>query len=91
MTRLFDLDFQLLHDAALMIIAVFVLFLLASYLFFNPVREMLKNRQDKIKGELDDAASNMEEARALRAEYEDKISKIDKEAEGIFKENQRKS
>ena len=91
MTRLFDLDFQLLHDAALMIIAVFVLFLLASYLFFNPVREMLKNRQDKIKGELDDAASNMEEARALRAEYEDKISKIDKEAEGILAEARKKA
>ena len=64
MTRLFDLDLQLIADAGLMIIAVFVLFLLASYLFFNPVREMLKNRQDKIKGELDDAAAALEEASA---------------------------
>lgn len=91
MERLFDLDLQLLSDAVLMIIAVFVLFLLASYLFFNPVREMLKNRQDKIKGELDDAASNMEQARALKSEYEDKISKIDKEAEGILAEARKKA
>lgn len=91
MTRLFDLDFQLLADAALMIIAVFVLFLLASYLFFNPVRDMLSKRQEKIKGELDDAAANMEQARELKAEYEDKLSKIDKEAEGILAEARKKA
>ena len=91
MDRLFDLDFQLLADAGLMIIAVFVLFLLASYLFFNPVREMLKNRQDKMKGELDDAAESMEQARAMKEEYEAKISKVDKEAEGILAEARRKA
>ena len=86
MTRLFDLDLQLIADAALMIIAVFVLFLLASYLFFNPVREMLKNRQDKIKGELDDAAAALEEANAMKAEYEAKLKEVDREAEGIMAE-----
>lgn len=91
MTRLFDLDFQLIADASLMIIAVFVLFLLASYMFFNPVRDMLSKRQEKIKGELDDAAANMEEARTLKAEYEDKLSKIDKEAEGILAEARKKA
>ncbi len=84
MTRLFDLDLQLVADAALMIVAVFVLFLLASYLFFNPVREMLKNRQDKIKGELDDAAKDLESAKAMKAEYEAKLKEVDREAEGIL-------
>lgn len=91
MTRLFDLDLQLLADAGLMIIAVFVLFLVASYLFFNPVREMLKSRQDKIQGELDDAASNMEQARAMKAEYEEKMKSVDKEAEGILAEARKKA
>jgi len=91
MERLFDLDLQLLADATLMIIAVFVLFLLASYLFFNPVRNMLKSRQDKIQGELDDAASNMESAQAMKAEYEDKLAKVDKEAEGIMAEARKKA
>jgi len=91
MTRLFDLDFQLLADAGLMIIAVFVLFLVASYLFFNPVREMLKNRQDKIQGELDDAATNMEQAQAMRAEYEEKLKSVDKEAEGILAEARKRA
>ena len=38
--RLFDLDLQLIADAALMIIAVFALFLIASKLLFNPVRDI---------------------------------------------------
>lgn len=86
MTRLFDLDLQLIVDAGLMIIAVFVLFLLASYLFFNPVRDMLKKRQDKIQGELDDAARDLEDARAMKEEYEKKLAEVDKEAEKILAE-----
>lgn len=91
MTRLFDLDMQLLADAGLMIIAVFVLFILASYLFFNPVRDMLKKRQEKIQGELDDAAADMEQARSMKAEYEEKLTKVDREAEGILAEARKKA
>ena len=89
--RLFDLDLQLLTDAVLMIIAIFVLFLVASYFLFNPVREMLKKRQDKIKGELDDAARDKEEAAALKAEYEAKLKNIDKEAEEILSDARKRA
>ena len=84
--RLFDLDFQLLHDAILMIIAVFALFLIASHFLFNPVRNMMQNRQNRIKNELDSAAADMENARALKEEYEAKLKDIDKEAEAILSE-----
>ena len=73
MERLFDLDFQLLADSMLMIIAIFVLFLLLSYFLFNPARKMLQDRQNKIRSELDDAQSNMEQAAKLKEEYEAKI------------------
>ncbi len=89
--RLFDLDFQLLHDAVLMIIAVFALFLIASHLLFNPVRNMMQNRQNRIKNELDSAAADMEDARALKAEYEAKLKDIDKEAEAILGEARKKA
>ncbi len=82
--RLFDLDLQLLVDAALMIIAVFVLFLVASYFLFNPVREMLAKRQAKIRDELLDAAQDKEDAAILRAQYEEKLASINKEAEEIL-------
>ena len=89
--RLFDLDFQLLHDAVLMIIAVFALFLIASHFLFNPVRNMMQNRQNRIKNELDSAAADMEDARALKEEYEAKLRDIDKEAEAILSEARRKA
>lgn len=89
--RLFDLDLQLLADATLMIIAVFALFLIASRMLFNPVRDMMQKRQDKIKNELDTAAQDMEDAAKLKADYESKIKNIDKEAEAILSEARKKA
>ena len=89
--RVFDLDLQLLTDSALMIVAVFVLFLIASYLLFNPVRDMMAKRQAKIKGELDDAAKDKEDAAALKAEYEEKLKNVDKEAEEILSDARKRA
>ena len=89
--RLFDLDLQLIADASLMIIAVFALFLIASKLLFNPVRDMMQKRQEKIKGELDTAAHDMEEAAKLKADYESRIRNIEKEAEAILSEARKKA
>lgn len=90
-TRLFDLDFQLLHDAALSLIAVFALFLIMSYFLFNPVRDMLNKRKEKIQGELAQAAKDEKAAAKLRAEYEDKLKNINKEAEEILSEARKKA
>lgn len=89
--RLFDLDLQLLTDATLMIIAVFALFLAASYFFFNPVREMLAKRQAKIKDELDSAAKDKEDAADLKQQYEEKLKNIDKEAEEILSDARKRA
>ena len=89
--RLFDLDLQLLADASLMIIAVFVLFLIASYFLFNPVREMMAKRQEKIKGELDSAAKDREDASLLKEQYEEKLKNIDAEAEAILSDARKRA
>ena len=91
MERLFDLDLQLLADATLTAISVFVLFLLASYLLFNPARELLKKRQEKIKGDIDSANKDKEDAAALKAEYDAKMKDIQKESEEILSEARRKA
>ena len=44
--RLFGLDLQLLLDAAITAVNVFILFILLSYILYNPVRTMLKKRQE---------------------------------------------
>jgi len=91
MERLFDLDWQLVADSCLMIIAIFVLFLVMSYFLFNPAKKLLKERQDKIKNELNDAKDNMEHARSLRDEYEDRLKNADKEAGKILSEARKKA
>jgi len=91
MSRLFDLDWQLIADACLMIIAIFVLFLLMSYFFFNPVRKLLNDRKERVQGELDDAHDNMEQANALRKNYEGRLKEIDKEAEIILNDARKKA
>ncbi len=91
MERLFDLDFQLLEDSCLTIIAVYILFLALSYFLFNPARKMLNDRKEKIRGELEDAKQNMEEAQSLKAQYEEKLKEIDKEAENILSDARKRA
>lgn len=88
---LFDLTPQLLHDDVLSMIAVFTLFLVASHFLFNPVRDMMRKRQEKIKDELDDAKLNQEEAQRLKAEYEEKLRNVEKEAEEILSAARKKA
>lgn len=89
--RLFDLDFQLLHDAVLTLIAMFVLYLALSYFLFNPVRAMLEKRQAKIAAELAEAAEADAAAKALREEYESKLANIEKEADEILSDARRRA
>lgn len=91
MSRLFDLDWQLVADASLMIIAIFVLFLIMSFFLFNPARKMLEGRKEKIRGELETAKQDMEEAGRLKEEYEAKLRDIDKEAESILSEARKRA
>lgn len=91
MTRLFNLDWQLVADSVLTMIAVLFLFTALSYFLFNPVRQMLSGRTEKIRGELAQAAEDMAEAKALKQEYEEKLRDIRKEADGIMAEARRKA
>lgn len=86
MERLFDLDMQLIADATGMIIAIFVLYIAMSYFLFEPAKKVLQNRQDKIKNELDEAQSSMEQAKVLKEEYEAKLKNIEAEKEAILSE-----
>lgn len=88
--RMFGIDWQLLADSALTIIAVAVLFSVMSYFLFNPARKMLNDRKEKIRGELENAKANMDEANTLREQYEGKLKTVEKEAEEILGEARRK-
>ena len=91
MEFLFGLDAQLVFNTLLMGISLFFLFMAMSYLLFNPVRKMLRDRQEKIATDIDTAIGDKEEAAKLKAEYEAKLKEIDKEAEEILSEARKKA
>lgn len=91
MERLFDLDVQLLHDSVLTALALFILFLVMSYLLFNPVRDMLKKRQEKIQGDIAAAGKDKETATALKEEYDSKLKQVDAEVDEILAEARKKA
>ena len=86
MDRLIGFDPQLLHDAVLTGINIFILFFALSYLLFNPVRDVLEKRKQKIAGELASAAEDK-----ASAEYEAKLRDVNKEAESILETARRKA
>ena len=86
MTRLFGLDFQLLHDVVLMALAVFFLFLFMSKMLFEPARKLLNDRKNRIAADIKTAETDKQDAAALKAEYDAKLKEVDKEAEQILSE-----
>lgn len=89
-SRIFALDSQLIFDAVVLAINIFLLFVLLSYLLFNPVRKMLADRQAKITAEREEAATDKDEAAKLKAEYDEKLKAADKEVEAILSDARKK-
>lgn len=90
-SRIFGLDMQLLADAAITALAVFVLFLFLSKLLFNPVRTLLETRQERVAADLEDARKAKDESIRIKEEYENKLKDVNKEAEGILSETRKKA
>ena len=67
------------------------MFTFLSYLLFNPARDFLKKRQDKIKNDLDTAAADKADARKLKEDYNAKIQNINAEAEEILAQARQKA
>lgn len=89
--RIFGLDFQLGVDAVILALAVFFLFMLMSYLVFNPARELMKKRQARIQDTMDHAAREQQEAETFKAEYESKLKNAGNEVEEILSEGRKKA
>lgn len=88
---IFGLDPQLLVDSAITILAMFFVFLLLSFLLFNPARTLLENRQEGIREQMETAAREKQEAMQFKAEYDEKLKNVDKEADEILSEARKKA
>lgn len=91
MERLFGLDAQLLFELVLTAIAVFLLFVALSYILFNPVRDMLKKRQEMVQETKDTANKEKEDALQMKAEYEARLKNAEAEAEEILSQARKRA
>ena len=91
MERLFSLDAQFLFDTIVLALSMLVLFTLLSYILFNPVRDMLEKRRQRVADEQETAKRERQEAIAYKEEYEQKLKDIKKEAEEILSEARKKA
>lgn len=88
---IFGLNAQFLADAVILALAVFVLFVLLSYLVFNPARDLLRRRQEKIQGNLNSAEKEKADAEKLKSEYNSKLRNVERESEEILSESRKKA
>lgn len=91
MERLFGLDLQLVQDVLITGINVFLLFVMLSYLLYDPVRKFLQGRREKIRTQLTQAEKDQKEAAALKEEYEQRLAQAKKEADDILEAARRKA
>lgn len=89
--RIFGLDPQLLFTLVFQGIAIFILFMAASYLLLDPVRKILNDRKERVMKDQRDAARNKEEAVRMKDEYDGKLKDIDKVAEQILSDSRKKA
>ena len=85
--RIFGLDPQLVFQVAFQMLAIFILFLAASYLLLDPVRKILNDRKERVMKEQKEA----EQAIRFKDEYDTKLKRIDKEAEQILSDARKKA
>lgn len=88
---IFGLEPQLLMDALIQALAVFILFIILSYLLFNPARDLLRKRREKVQGELEFSAKQKEQAMELKDKYEDKLANASAKVDEILSEGRKKA
>ena len=84
MERLFGLDIQLLFDTVVLALSMLLLFTILSFLLFNPVRDMLEKRRQRIVDDQETAKKEKQEAIAYKEEYDKKLKEVEKEAQEIL-------
>lgn len=89
--RLFTLDAQFLFDTIVLALSMLVLFTALSYLLFNPVRDLLEKRKQRVWEEQETAKREKQEAIAYKEEYDEKLKAVDKEAEAILNEARKRA
>jgi len=86
--RLFALDQQTLIQMGVILLNAIILCVVLAYLLYNPVKEFLHKRRERIENDLTAAEEEMAKANDLIAEYEEKLAEVQKERIEIINEAQ---
>ena len=70
---------------------ILILYLVLRKILFNPIKNMIDSRQKEIDDLYSDAESSRESAEAMKAEYEEKLSRAEEEGEEIRRAAQRRA
>lgn len=91
MLRIFGLDPQTLFDTCITLVAMLALFILLSYLLFNPARKLIEKRKEFIQGQLDEAAAARTDALSMKADYDSRLARVDEESAELLTEARKKA
>lgn len=77
--RVFGLDMQTLISIGIQLLNAIILALALGYILYQPVKDFLQKRTEKIQNEIDKANATMAKANELIADYNTKLKNINKE------------
>ncbi|NLF35450.1 MAG: ATP synthase F0 subunit B [Clostridiales bacterium] len=73
---MFALDQQTLISVAAQLVNFCLLAVILGLILYKPVQKYMRERTERISGQIEDAQLKMSKAEALKAEYETKLSEI---------------
>ncbi|MCL2676224.1 MAG: ATP synthase F0 subunit B, partial [Firmicutes bacterium] len=82
--RVFGLDRQTLIQIGIQLFNVSLLAYLLARFLYNPVRDFMRKRGERIKTQLEHAESDLAKANGLKMEYEKKLKEIHQERDDIL-------
>ena len=83
--RVIGFDAQLMWDLGMQLFNTFIIVIILYIFIHKPITAMLDKRKQGIAQNIDDAKAAKADAIELKADYEERIAKIDEEAAEILK------
>ena len=86
--RVFGLDAQTFTDIAMQLLNGIILAVVLGYLLYNPVKNFMQERRQRIEGKIEQSDERMDKAKTLISEYENKLKHIEEERITVLEEAQ---
>lgn len=86
MDYLLSLDMQFVKGMLFQLVNTAIIIFILWKVLYNPVKDFMKKRKDRIENQLNDANVSQNKASELKKEYEDKMSNITVEKTAILDE-----